>query len=181
VWVLEIGSDKLGDKLVLQIFLGNMDIDSKPFWFRRKESILHRNMHTAHILHVAIGQSYMSPFWNHILGFLYVEIAKIAVTWKLAKKKYLGGDLNQGPKLCSQSSLSDIHPPTSSVSRHFFNIPNKDRIHMNSYAWKLRSPGIWIHVFNVWIHIWRRDVWGATVSLAAPHTSTQHIIIALTN
>ena len=41
----------------------------------------------------------MSPFWNHILGFLYVEIAKIAVTWKLAKKKYPGGDLNQGPEL----------------------------------------------------------------------------------
>ncbi len=49
---------------------------------------------------------------------------------------------------------------------------------------------IWIHMyeiighhgyefilFNVWIHIWRHDVWGA----AAPHTSTQHIIIAPTN
>ncbi len=27
----------------------------------------------------------MSPFWNHILGFIYVEIAKIVATWKLAK------------------------------------------------------------------------------------------------
>jgi hypothetical protein len=31
-----------------------MDIDSKPFLFRRKESILHRNIDTARILHVAI-------------------------------------------------------------------------------------------------------------------------------
>jgi hypothetical protein len=42
----------------LQKFLGNMDIDSKTFWFRRKESILHRNMHIAHIarcnMHIAI-------------------------------------------------------------------------------------------------------------------------------
>ena len=29
---------------ILQKFLGNMDIDSKPFRFRRKGSILHRNM-----------------------------------------------------------------------------------------------------------------------------------------
>ena len=76
----------------------------------------------------------MSPFWNHILGFLCVEIAKIA-TWKLAKKFCPGGNLNQG--------LAVFHPPP--VSRHF--IPNKDRIHMNSYARKLRSPGIWIHIF----------------------------------
>ena len=39
---------------ILQKFLGNMDIDSKPFWCRRKESILHRNMHTACILHDTI-------------------------------------------------------------------------------------------------------------------------------
>jgi hypothetical protein len=39
---------------ILQKILCNMDIDSKPFLFRRKESILHRNMHTARILHVAI-------------------------------------------------------------------------------------------------------------------------------
>jgi hypothetical protein len=37
-----------------RIFYGNMDIDSKPFLFRRKESILHCNMHTARILQVAI-------------------------------------------------------------------------------------------------------------------------------
>jgi hypothetical protein len=28
----------------------------------------------------------MSPFLNHILGFLFVEIATVAVTIKLAKK-----------------------------------------------------------------------------------------------
>ena len=58
---------------------------------------------------------------------------------KISKKKYLGGDLNQGPKLRSQSSLSAIHLPAwhlpaSSVSHHFFYIANKDWIHMNSYA-----------------------------------------------
>ena len=39
---------------ILQKFLCNMDIDSKPFLFRKKESILHRNMHNTRILHVAI-------------------------------------------------------------------------------------------------------------------------------
>ncbi len=34
-------------------------------------------------------------------------------------KKYPGGDLNQGPKWRSQSSLSAIHFPTSSARRHF--------------------------------------------------------------
>ena len=66
-------------------------------------------------------------------------------------------------------------PPPPSVAIFF--IPNKERIHVNSYLWIHRSPGIWIHTFNVWIHIWRCDVWGAAFSLAAPHTSTQHIII----
>ena len=30
---------------ILQKFLGNMDIDSKPFLFRRKESILHLDLY----------------------------------------------------------------------------------------------------------------------------------------
>jgi hypothetical protein len=39
---------------ILQKILGNIDLSTKPFWFRKKESILHRNMHIAPILHVAI-------------------------------------------------------------------------------------------------------------------------------
>ena len=33
---------------------------------------------------------------------------------------YLGGDLNQGPILCSQSSTSAIHHPAPSVSGNIF-------------------------------------------------------------
>ena len=40
---------------------------------------------------------------------------------KISKNKlYPGGDLNQGPKLRSQSSLPTIHLPTSSVGGYFF-------------------------------------------------------------
>jgi len=45
---------------ILQKFLGNMDIDSKPFCFRRKESILHCKMHIARILHAAIRAATMT-------------------------------------------------------------------------------------------------------------------------
>jgi hypothetical protein len=63
---------------------------------RRRQYGFNRNMHI-----IATRKGYaMSPFWNHILCFIYVEIAKIAATWKLAKlakKMYPGGDLNWGP------------------------------------------------------------------------------------
>jgi len=96
-----------------------------------------------HLSVLAKGGSYMSPFWNHILGFLYVEIAKIAVPWKLAKINVSVWGFEPGTKM----ALSAIRLPAFSVRRHFIYIPNKDRIHMNSYVRKLRSPGIWIHTF----------------------------------
>ena len=52
---------------MLHDFFGEMDISTKPFWFRRKLSILHRKMHIAlrnmhlviypHRMHVAILKS----------------------------------------------------------------------------------------------------------------------------
>ncbi len=52
---------------------------------------------------------------------------------------------------------------------------------MNSYFGCMNSLviGYGFTLFDVWIHIWRRDVWAAAISLslAAAHTSTQHLII----
>ncbi len=90
---------------------------------------------------VYYGGSYMSPFWNHILGFVYVEIAKIAAKWKLANTKKVW----TRDQYCAQSSLS-LHPPAHLLCQWPFFFYT-DRIHMNSYVRNHRSPGIWIHTF----------------------------------
>ncbi len=77
------------------------------------------------------------------------------------------GKLNPGPICGCNHCVQSTHPPTTSVSGHFVYIPNKDRIHKNSYilpdVWIHRSPGIWIHT-DEWIHrslgIWiHMDEW----------------------
>jgi len=119
------------------------------------------------------GVSYISPFWNHILGLLYVEIAKIVETWKLAKKFVPRWGFQPGTNITiTIVAVSAIHHPTSSVSGHFIYIPDKNWIHHNicelyEFIGHRRYEFM---LFNVWIHILRRDMWGAA-----------HIIIAQTN
>ena len=112
----------------------------------------------------------MLPFWNHILVFIYVEIAKIAATWKvakLAKKIYLGGDLNQGPISRLQLSLSIHSPPRPFVvSGHFVYIPNKDWIHMNSY--------VWIHIMNSYFVMYEFISGGAMCELPPSHINAAY-------
>ena len=149
------------------------------------------------------GVSYMSPFWNHILGFIYVEIAKIVATWKLAKlaktnvSRFWG--FEPGTNLWSQLLWSH-HPPPHLLCEWPFCLYHTriGYIWIHTFCWMYEFIGhrvyefIWMNefigqrvyefiLFSVQIHIWWRDVWGAAVSLAAPHTSTQHIIIAPTN
>jgi len=125
----------------------------------------------------------MSPIWNHIFGLICVEIGKIVGTWKLAKlakTNYPDGDLIQGPILCLHSSWSpSTIPPPPSVAIFFI--------------YQTRIGYIWIHalcrmyellghrgykyiLFNVRIHIWRRDVWCDSLWR---HLTHQHSISSL--
>ncbi len=109
------------------------------------------------------GVSYMWPFCNHILGLLYVEIAKIVETWKLVEKIVSRWGFQPGPISHLQSSLlcqPSTAPPSPSVAIFFI--------------YRTRIWFIWIHNirqlyefiahrryefihFNVWILFWRRD------------------------
>ena len=117
------------------------------------------------------GVSYMWPFCNHILGLLYVEIAKIVETWILVKKMYPGGDFNRDQHRTCNCCCCVSHPPTHLLRQWPF------------YLYRTRIGYIWIHNirqlyefiahrryefihFNVWIHFWWRD-------LAALHTWLQ--------
>jgi hypothetical protein len=128
-----------------------------------------------------IGVCSMSPFWNHILGFIYVEIAKIVATWKLAKlaKKHciqvLGiwtRDQYRASNRCGHSTTS---LPPSAVAIKIIYQSRIGYIWIHTLCWMYEFRGHRVYEFilcNVWIHIWRCDVWGAAISLAAPHTST---------
>ncbi len=70
------------------------------------------------------GMIIMSLFWNHILGSMYAEIAKIAATWKLAKlaknklSRFWG--FETGTNIALNRRGDSTHYPTTSVSGHFF-------------------------------------------------------------
>ena len=121
----------------------------------------------------------MSPFWNHILGLIHVEIAKIVETWKLAKKDCMQVGIHACNRRCPPSATPPPpfhHPtfsippphllhsatppppfrhPTFSIIGHFIYIPNKYRIHVNSSY----SSIIWIHIYiwGLWWHLTHRS------------------------
>ena len=97
----------------------------------------------------------MSPFWNHILGFIYVEIAKIAVTWKLAKKIVSGWGFEPGTKIALTIGAAPHPPPRLLRQSPFFlytigyiwihmheNLGHRgyEFILFYQYAWIHRSP-----------------------------------------
>ena len=77
-----------------------------------------------------LGGSYMSPFWNHILGFIYVEIAKIAATWKLAKlaKKNVSRFWGFEP-----GTNMAFYTKQGSDTYEFICTHSRDTVDMNSY------------------------------------------------
>jgi hypothetical protein len=98
--------------------------------------------------------SYMLPFWNHILGFIYVDIAKIAVTWKLAKKIVSGWGFEPGTKIVLAIGAAPHPPPHLLCQSPFF-------LYTIGYIWihmheNLGHRGIWIHMFHwspwIWIY-----------------------------
>jgi hypothetical protein len=103
--------------------------NSKEIW--REVSLIPRpttsQKHRARHLRVCRSQkggSYMLPFWNHILGFIYVDIAKIAVTWKLAKKIVSGWGFEPGTKIALAIGAAPHPSPRLLRQSPFFYIPS---------------------------------------------------------
>jgi len=122
----------------------------------------------------------MSPFWNHILGLIYVEIAKIVETWKLAKKNCMQVGISTGDQYNITLAIVAVrHPPPHLLHsttppppfRHpTSSIPPPHLLHHWPFYLYTKQVSdtcefiIFLNYMNSYIYL------GA---LAAPHTSLQ--------